>query len=112
MHHTSMHNIIIQDGIRLCPLNNNIIDGSLYVFTHTIINIITQDTVLSSISAGVLFSLAVGVATVIDAHATWFQRNYSYSSNYGYRSDNDYDYSSMYPITEPGKAAAVSMLMQ
>ena len=70
---------------------------------------ITQDTVLSSISAGVLFSLAVGVATVIDAHATWFRRNYSYSSNYGYRSDNDYDYSSMYPTTEPGKAAAVSM---
>ena len=62
---------------------------------------IIQDTVLSSISAGVLFSLAVGLATVIDAHAALFQKAYS-SSYY------DYDYDSQYPSIVPGNAAAVS----
>ena len=64
---------------------------------------ITQDTVLNSISAGVLFSLAVGLATVIDAHATLLRNIYS-SRYYDY----DYDYDSQYPSTVPGNAAAVS----
>lgn len=64
---------------------------------------ITQDTVLSSISAGVLFSLAVAQATVIDAHET--QLRNGYRSRY---SDYDYDYDSLYPSTVPGKGAAVS----
>ena len=92
-----------------CALLIILMAACINSYYHQYNIIITQDTVLSSISAGVLFSLAVGVATVIDAHAIWFRRNYSYSSNYGYRSDSDYDYSSMYPTTEPGKAAAVSM---
>ena len=56
-----------------------------------------------------LFSLAVGLATIIDAHAT-LHRNYysSRTSYYGYGNDYDYDYDSLYPSTVPGKAAAVS----
>ena len=54
-----------------------------------------------------LFSLAVGLATVIDAHETQIRKDYS-SSYYGYGNDYDYDYDSLYPSTVPGKAAAVS----
>lgn len=64
-----------------------------------------QDTVVSSISAAVLFCLAVSLATVIDAHATQV-RNDPYSSYYY----NDFDYGRLYPSTVPGRAAAVSAL--
>ena len=64
---------------------------------------ITQDTVLNSISATVLFGLAVSLATIIDAHAAL-----TYLNNYD---RNDYDYDRLYPITVPAKAAAVSVIM-
>ena len=59
---------------------------------------ITQDTVLSSISAVVLFSLAVSLATVIDGYATLL-RMYSDSNISSYR----------HPTTAPAQAVAVSM---
>ena len=56
-----------------------------------------------------LFSLAVGLATVIDAHETQIRKDYGdRSSYYAYGNDYDYDYDSQYPSTVPGKAAAVS----
>ena len=60
---------------------------------------ITQDTVLISISAAVLFSLAVSLATIIDAHAAQAY----------HRDISDYDYDRFYPSTVPAKAAAVSV---
>ena len=81
-----------------CALLIILMAACINSYYHQYNIIITQDTVLSSISAGVLFSLAVGVATVIDAHATEFQKYYSYG------------YSSVFPTTEPGNATAVSIL--
>ena len=59
---------------------------------------ITQDTVLSSISAVVLFSLAMGLATVIDGYITLVRRY----------SDSDSDIP-RHPTTVPAQAVAVSL---
>ena len=52
-----------------------------------------------------LFCLAVGLATVIDAHATQVRNDYHDSYYY-----NDFDYGRLYPSTVPGRAASVSAL--